>query len=263
MFAPFWARSDQYQSFKSGISKVYYHIYDKSVSDHDQTSKILALASKHVERYGGERFASFTATWVLVVTWENLCPSVVYHYLYDGNPEMCRMVSINFFVEEKVCLTGQKKIVKSTSPVNSRVCLLALFCMFHAELTSKWELYFLVSRPVCIVTVLDWLTFTLIWISWQNSNNQRLEKYVWCVLLLYNWDVRVFFWMITYYRHGHNLVLSKFTINQLEIHFSLNSACLTLDRYQHDIESKRINPYKITAKAWNNLASAINTRGTS
>ncbi|XP_067053673.1 fibrillin-2-like isoform X3 [Acropora muricata] len=91
MFAPFWARSDQYQSFKSGISKVYYHIYDKSQSDHDQTSKILALASKHVEQYGGERFASFTATWVLVVTWENLCPSVVYRYLYDGNPEMCPM----------------------------------------------------------------------------------------------------------------------------------------------------------------------------
>ena len=32
--------------------------------------------------------------------------------------------------------------------------------------------------------------------SWKNlctSNNQKLEKYVRCVLLLYNWDLRVFF----------------------------------------------------------------------
>ena len=95
MFAPFWARSDQYQSFKSGISKVYYHIYDKSQSNYDQTSKILALASKHVKQYGGGQFAGFTATWVLVVTWENLCPSVIYYrYLYDGNSGMCPMVSI-------------------------------------------------------------------------------------------------------------------------------------------------------------------------
>ncbi|XP_044174744.1 uncharacterized protein LOC114975818 isoform X3 [Acropora millepora] len=91
MFAPFWARSDQYQSFESGISKVYYHIYEKSQGDHDQTSKILALASKHVEQYVGGRFASFTATWVLVVTWENLCPSVIYRYLFDGNQEICAL----------------------------------------------------------------------------------------------------------------------------------------------------------------------------
>ena len=65
-----------------------------------------------------------------------------------------------FFVEEKLCLTGQKDIVKSTSPVNSRVCLLALVCMFHTEWKSEWELYLSVSRPGCIVTVLDWLTFT-------------------------------------------------------------------------------------------------------
>ena len=66
-----------------------------------------------------------------------------------------------FFVEEKLCLTGQKDIVKSTSPVNSRVCLLALVCMFHAEWKSEWELYLSVSRAGCIVTVLDCLTFTI------------------------------------------------------------------------------------------------------
>ena len=96
MFAPFWARSDQYQSFKLGISKVYYHIYDKSQSDHDQTSEIFVLASKHVEQYGGGRIANFEATWVLVVTWENLCTSVIYRYV--GNPgissRICALVSV-------------------------------------------------------------------------------------------------------------------------------------------------------------------------
>ena len=94
MFAPFWARNDQYQSFKSGISKVYYHIYDKIQRDHDHTSEILALASKHVEKYGDGRFANFTAMWVLVVTWENLCPSLIYRYMYYGNQGICARVSI-------------------------------------------------------------------------------------------------------------------------------------------------------------------------
>ena len=94
MFAPFWARSDQYQSFNSGISKVYYHIYDKTQSDRKQSSEILSLASKHVGQYGDGRFANFTATWVLVVTWENLCPSVIYRYVYYGNQGKCDMVSI-------------------------------------------------------------------------------------------------------------------------------------------------------------------------
>ena len=54
------------------------------------------------------------------------------------------------------------------------------------------------------------------------SNNQRLEKCVRCVLLLYNWDLRAFFffWLTTFDRHGHDLVLLKFTIKEL------NSSCL-------------------------------------
>ena len=36
-----------------------------------------------------------------------------------------------------------------------------------------------------------------------------------CVLLLYNWYLRIF--LATYYRHGHNLELLKFTIKRLEI----------------------------------------------
>ena len=53
--------------------------------------------------------------------------------------------------------------------------------------------------------------------SYLTSNNQRSAKCIWCVLLLYNWDLHVFFWLTSYYRHGHNLILLKFTIKQLEI----------------------------------------------
>ena len=53
-----------------------------------------------------------------------------------------------FFLEEKLCLTGQKDIVKSTSSVNSRVCLLALVCMFHAEWKFRWELSLLISLAI-------------------------------------------------------------------------------------------------------------------
>ena len=48
------------------------------------------------------------------------------------------------------------------------------------------------------------------------SNNQRLEKCVPRVLLLYNRDLYVF-WLTTYHRHVHKLVLLKFTIKQLEL----------------------------------------------
>ena len=58
---------------------------------------------------------------------------------------------------------------------------------------------------------------TIFLINTTPSNNQRLEKCVRCVLLFYNWYLHVF-WSPTFYRHGHNLVLLKFTIKQLEIH---------------------------------------------
>ena len=58
---------------------------------------------------------------------------------------------------------------------------------------------------------------TIFLINTISSYNQRLEKCVRCVLLLCNWHLHVF-WPPTFYRHGHNLVLLKFTIKQLEIH---------------------------------------------
>ena len=38
-------------------------------------------------------------------------------------------------------------------------------------------------------------------------DNQRLEKWVGCVLLLHNWDLLIF-WLTTYYRHerGHSFL---------------------------------------------------------
>ena len=54
----------------------------------------------------------------------------------------------------------------------------------------------------------------------ETSNNQRLEKGVQCVLLLYNWDLRVLK-LITNYTDGHNLVsfetVLSVTVNELSV----------------------------------------------
>ena len=62
-------------------------------------------------------------------------------------------------------------------------------------------------------------------------------------------------WLTTYYTHGQNLILLKFTIKQLEM--SLNSSCLTSHQYLHEIEAKCVSQSKMGAKARNDLASAI------
>ena len=85
IIAPFWAITDQYLAFKAGYSKVYYHVYKQIRQSTVQTltSKVLKMASKHVQKYDNTgKFANFQATWVLVVTWENLCPYVYYPYWY-------------------------------------------------------------------------------------------------------------------------------------------------------------------------------------
>ena len=55
------------------------------------------MATKNVRQYI-EGFSKFQASWVLVVTWENLCPYVYYpyYYYYYGDQEIelnCRWVS--------------------------------------------------------------------------------------------------------------------------------------------------------------------------
>ena len=79
------------------------------------------------------------------------------------------------------------------------------------------------------------------------GDNQRLEKSVRCVLLLYNWVLRFSFWLATFCRHGHNLVLLKFTIRQLEI--VQNPCCLASDRYQHEFQAKCVGQSELAAKA--------------
>jgi len=86
IIAPFWATADEYIAFKAGYSKVYYHVYEqvRQTTVESLTSEVLTMASEHVQRYGKSgKFANFRATWVLVVTWENLCPYVYYLYLYS------------------------------------------------------------------------------------------------------------------------------------------------------------------------------------
>jgi len=87
IIAPFWATTDTYSAFRDGHSKVYYQMHKRG--DINSSAAILRMASEHVQRYTG-KFENFEASWVLVVTWEKLCP-YVYYYYYDSN---CRWVRV-------------------------------------------------------------------------------------------------------------------------------------------------------------------------
>ncbi|XP_022805810.1 mucin-like protein [Stylophora pistillata] len=78
IIAPFWATTDSYFAFRYGNSKVYYQVYSQTK---ETSNEILDIASKHVQSYN-KGFGEFKATWVLVVTWEKLCPYVYYPYYY-------------------------------------------------------------------------------------------------------------------------------------------------------------------------------------
>ena len=65
--------------------------------------------------------------------------------------------------------------------------------------------------------------------------------------------ILVFFWLITYYRQGHNLDLLKFTKKQV------NSSRLAMDPSQYEIKAKCVSQPKMAPKACNDLASATNT----
>ena len=98
IIAPFWAQTDQYFAFRANHSKVYYHLYNDQNNVKDRY--ILSMASQQVKLYDKSgKFDNFDPTWVLVVTWEKLCPYVYYgYYYYYSNkiPELnCQWVSIN------------------------------------------------------------------------------------------------------------------------------------------------------------------------
>ena len=78
IIAPFWATTDTYFAFRYNHSKVYYQVYNQT---HEKSNETLAMASEHVKSYTGG-FDEFEATWVLVVTWEKLCPYAYYPYYY-------------------------------------------------------------------------------------------------------------------------------------------------------------------------------------
>jgi len=83
IIAPFWATTDEYVAFKAGHSKMYYHVYRQTKRKNNKTSDILTMASENVRLYAkSEKFESFKATWVLVVTWVKLCPYVYNPWYY-------------------------------------------------------------------------------------------------------------------------------------------------------------------------------------
>ena len=90
IIAPFWAAVDEYVAFKVNHSRVYYQVYSHTKPKGNGTSHILNMASQHVQIYDGSgKFHNFSATWVLVVTWKDLCP-----FFYYGLPRLqCRWVS--------------------------------------------------------------------------------------------------------------------------------------------------------------------------
>ena len=61
--------------------------------------------------------------------------------------------------------------------------------------------------------------------------------------------------LTTYLRHGHNFVLSKFTIKQLEI--VKNLSYLASDRYQRETQAKCVSQLKVAAKASNDQRANV------
>ena len=99
IIAPFWATTDTHFAFREDHSKVYYQVYSQTK---ESSSEILSMASKDVKLYGdSKKFANFAASWVLVVTWQKLCPYVYYpysYYYYSGENFAlnCPWVSVSF-----------------------------------------------------------------------------------------------------------------------------------------------------------------------
>ena len=116
IIAPFWAPVDEYVAFKVNHSKVYYQVYTDTEPNNNRTSDILKMASRHVQIYEeSSKFANFSATWVLVVTWKNLCPFFYYGprtFSYNNEEIVrldrlkCRWVSVLCFCKYKICWTS-------------------------------------------------------------------------------------------------------------------------------------------------------------
>ena len=116
IIAPFWAPVDDYVAFKVNHSRVYYQVYSHTKPKGNRTNHILNMASQHVQIYDRSgKFDNFSATWVLVVTWKDLCPFFYYGsrtYSYDNEevfslPRLqCRWVSFLRFATVALFLSA-------------------------------------------------------------------------------------------------------------------------------------------------------------
>ena len=70
ILAPYWSNIDLVDSFVNGTSKVFYQIYSDSIPGANTT---LSMATADVKKLLSRPLpTNFSASWVLVVTWEKL-----------------------------------------------------------------------------------------------------------------------------------------------------------------------------------------------
>ena len=72
MLAPYWSEVDTNLAFRNGPSKVFYHTY--TTSDPGSRTVLLKATSDVSQLITTPLPTKFNASWVLVVTWENLRP---------------------------------------------------------------------------------------------------------------------------------------------------------------------------------------------
>lgn len=99
MLAPYWALTDNYQSFiNERISNVYYHVYT-GLDNTPTSTKVLDQATRDVNKhYQQDLPTSFKASWVLVVTWSNLRHSNL--NMYTRNLVTCFKIFLHISPEK-------------------------------------------------------------------------------------------------------------------------------------------------------------------
>lgn len=140
IISPFWATVDEYVAFKANVSKIYYQVYTETDENIVRTSDILKTASNHVSEYDTSgKFTKFKATWVLVVTWRNLCPYVKYENPQrDGQGQSlvlhCRWVSNLISIITSSNLTSPPKHFDKHITVKCLLVEYRFHHILHAEI---------------------------------------------------------------------------------------------------------------------------------
>ena len=87
MLAPYWSNVDCGSSFVTGPSKVFYHVFSDSEAGSNVT---LSTASADVRKLLNRPFANnFNASWVLVITWDELRPREFQYDVSSQNLVRC------------------------------------------------------------------------------------------------------------------------------------------------------------------------------